>query len=244
MHFSRIKLSAAFATSVVLGSVCRGENTKRKIQDFIRESSERQDRRYSRQLSSHVDSLRTKHLQTINGAFEQKVKEARLLRFIAALERYQKFHCPQALHNTAENADSGIGQKLVIDMRDTAALFAELHMSNSQNLEDEIHDTLKAYYEIARENFVEYVSHQIVERYLDDPEGPVYAFSPVYVGALDDAEIENMAAEDESLIRDRAEKEATLSRLLKAEKIAQRCLSPLQNEMSGLDHDGDSDGEL
>ena len=226
-HFSSIKFSIALAVSSILASVCKEDATKKMIQDFIRQSSERQGTRYSRQLTSHIDGLRTKHLQTSNEAFEQKVKEARLLRFSAALERYRPKSPPShPLINTAEDSDPDISPKLVIDLRDTAALFAELHMSNSQNLEDEVHDTLKAYYEIAKENFVAFVNDQIVERYLDDPQEPVYAFSPVYVGGLIDAEIGNMAAEDETVVRDRAEKEATLSRLLKAEKIAERYLGP------------------
>ena len=93
-------------------------------------------------------------------------------------------------------------------------------MSNSQNLEDEIHDTLKAYYEIARDDFIEYVTQLIVEPYLSDLEGPVLFFSPVYVAGLKDEDIGALGQEDETNMRERAEKEETLARLNQAEKIA------------------------
>lgn len=107
-------------------------------------------------------------------------------------------------------------------MQDTAALFTELHMSNSQNLEDEIHDTLKAYYEIALNDFVEFVTQLVVERYLDDHQGPLLMFSPIYVGGLNDQAVGNLAAEDESTMRLRAEHEESLTRLNRAEEIAMK----------------------
>ena len=127
----------------------------------------------------------------------------------------------KALPNT--NSSDGSDEdpnRLVIDMRDVGALFAELHMSNSQNLEDEVHDTLKAYYEIARDDFIEYVNQLIVEPYLSDSEGPVLFFSPVYVAGLKDEDIRALGEEDEKNVRERAVKEATLARLNQAEKIA------------------------
>ena len=121
---------------------------------------------------------------------------------------------------TPTNASPANENQLVIDMRDTEALFAELHFSSGQNLENEVHDTLKAYYEIARDDFIEFVNQLVVEPYLNDPKGPVLFFSPVYVASLKDEEIEELAAEDEETVRKRARLEQTLARLSQAEKIA------------------------
>ena len=107
-------------------------------------------------------------------------------------------------------------------MRYTAALFAELHMSNSRNLENEIHDTLKAYYEIARDDFIEYVTQHIVESFMNSEDGPVLCFSPVYVAGLSDDDIEDLGMEDKTVARQRVDKEATLERLKHAERIALR----------------------
>lgn len=284
-HFDNITKIAYNTTSQVLDAVCKDLLTKKKIASRISEVTARSKERFLALLSQRVDHILSRHLQTNNPAFEQKVREARKRRFKAALERYKLSKIRQPLGNTQPlaNAPSGGGlfgnaqpssgkaqsifgnvshagnpfsggnlstnaqpslgnaqspsakalsntnisdgsdedpNRLVIDMRDVGALFAELHMSNSQNLEDEVHDTLKAYYEIARDDFIEYVNQLIVEPYLSDSEGPVLFFSPVYVAGLKDEDIRALGEEDEKNVRERAVKEATLARLNQAEKIA------------------------
>ena len=198
-------------------TTCGDKYTSTRIMALIHQANKQATSRRVGQLTERLDEILTKHLQTNNQAFEKKISEARLFRFQEALERYRSSRksppAPLFANPTSE---------LIIDMRDTAALFAELHMSNSQNLEDEIHDTLKSYYEIALNDFIEYVTRLIVERYLDDPEGPLLVFSPLYVGGLDDQTVEKLGAEDDSTTRLRAEREETLARLNRAEEIARK----------------------
>ncbi|KAK0509887.1 hypothetical protein JMJ35_007281 [Cladonia borealis] len=232
-HFDHITTIADNATGQVLDAVCKDPLTKKKITSCIREVTARSKGRFLALLSQRVDHILSRHLQTNNPAFEQKVTEARKRRFRAALERYKSRKSDRAFVKaflkTHGHDRSDVGSipdddedpnRLIIDMRDVGALFAELHMSNSQNLEDEVHDTLKAYYEIARDDFIEYVNQLIVEPYLSDLEGPVLFFSPVYVAGLKDETINALGQEDENNRRERAVKEATLARLDQAEKIA------------------------
>ena len=216
-HFKNISTIAHTATSQALDAVCKDPITRKKIMSLINEVTLRSKDRFLALLSQRVDHILSRHLQTNNPAFEQKVSEARKRRFHAALERYKTKKSKALFSNGTDDDD---GDRLVIDMRDVDALFAELHMSNSQNLEDEVHDTLKAYYEIARDDFIEYVTQLIVEPYLSEPEGPVLFFSPVYVAGLKDEDIQSLGQEDETNMRKRAEKEETLARLNQAEQIA------------------------
>ena len=212
-HFKKVSTIAYSATSQALDAVCKDPITRKKIMSLISEVSIRSKDRFLALLSQRVDHILSRHLQTNNPAFEEKVSEARKRRFHAALERYKTSRQSKVLFPDD-------GDRLVIDMRDVDALFAELHMSNSLNLEAEVHDTLKAYYEIARDDFIEYVTQLIVEPYLSDPEGPVLFFSPVYVAGLKDEDIQLLGQEDETSVRKRAEKEETLARLNRAEQIA------------------------
>ena len=225
-HFINIRDSVDIAVAQILQAVCKDEHTRQKIQALIRDSSRKQHESLSQNLTEHVNNLLTKHLQTNNEAFEHKVREARMRRFQTALRRYGRSNSYKSKISRHEIDDplNDDQDKIVIDTRDTAALFAAIHMSNQQNLEDEIHDILQAYYEISRENFIEFVNVHVVERYLDDQEGPVFAFSPVYVGKLTDEEVEYMAAEDSDMVKHRADMEATLERLSKAEGIVDRCM--------------------
>lgn len=221
----------SFTTKIlteVLRCVCTDEITRQRIEPMIRKASQESLDRGSYQLSRRMETILSKHLQTSNPAFERKISDARLARFQAALERYRLKHKMQSRPSSSSDRDSGHesgvpdDQLLVIDMRDTALLFAELHMSNSQNLQDEVHDTLKAYYEIAREDFVEYVNQHVVEAYLDDPRGPVLFFDPLHVAGMSNEEIESLAAEDEGLVKRRASREEAIVRLSRAREIAER----------------------
>jgi len=227
-HFLAIRSFTDKALTQVLHSVCTDPLTRQRIEPLIQHASQQSMDRGCFHLSSRMETILSKHLQTSNPAFEQKISEARRVRFHAALERYSSMQksrtiLPLTNGNILGKESGGIDdQLLVIDMRDTASLFAELHISNSQNLHDEVHDTLKAYYEIAREDFVEYVNHHIVEAYLDDSRGPVLFFDPLYVAGLSNQEIESLAAEDDTLVRSRASKQEALVRLSRAKEIAER----------------------
>lgn len=227
-HFLTISSFTTKSLTEVLHCICTDEITRQRIEPMIRKASQESLDRGLHQLSRRMETILSKHLQTSNPAFEHKISEARLARFQAALERYRSKHKMQSRPSSSSDRDSGHesgvpdDQLLVIDMRDTALLFAELHMSNSQNLQDEVHDTLKAYYEIAREDFVEYVNQHVVEAYLDDPRGPVLFFDPLHVAGMSSEEVESLAAEDENLVRRRASKEEAVVRLTRAREIAER----------------------
>ena len=227
LHFEKVTTLTFKVVCDVLKSECKDSHTRAIIEPLIDKANKHSRDRFLALLSQRMDDILSRHLQTNNPAFEQKVSEARKKRFHAALQRYKK-----AKNQSVTPANQGLfangnsttspadDNQLVIDMRDTGLLFAELHMSNSQNLEDEIHDTLKAYYEIARDDFVEYVNQLIVEPYLNDMEGTVLFFSPIYVAGLKDEDIEVLAAEDEKTVRERKTLRETLKRLKQAEEIA------------------------
>lgn len=106
-----------------------------------------------RKYRSEDDSL---PLHTNNPAFIEGVKEAQLLRFKAALERYSKKNSTRNFMVSLAPQNPGSVDTIppqwkswvVIDPNTTGALFNELHSHTEKNTEDEIHDLLKAYYEV------------------------------------------------------------------------------------------------
>lgn len=205
----------------MLGTIVGDKEARAQITSVIQAANEKGRTRGLEQLSQRLKQVLSGHLQTSNPAFEQKVREARLLRFQGAVERYRLSKTPST-SNLLEVLPDSPGTEFTIDMRDTASLVAELHISNSQNLEDEIHNTLKAYYEIARNGFIEFAIQIVVEQYLNDAQGPMLIFSPIYVAELTDEELRRIAVEEELLIRQRAELKATIERINHAERIAMK----------------------
>lgn len=227
-HFLKVSKFSVDILISMLEETCSEELIIDQLELIICKASEVAEKKGLSELKTRIKDLTSGHLQTNNPAFEDRVRKVRRLRFRGALERFRLSCIPAPVPKPAFNLVSAFtsddeinaAETITINTRNSDLLFDELHISNAQNLEDEIHDILKAYYEIARDEFVEYVNKLIVEPYLNSPDGPVLLFSPIYVGGLSDDKIESLGAESFSLIRERADLEATLARLTAAEAIA------------------------
>lgn len=228
-HFLKVSKFSVDILVSMLSKVCSDELIKDKLELAIRKARDAAEKKGLKALNERIQDLTTRHLQTNNSSFEEKVREARLLRFKGALRRFRSSYMPESIPKPVNLFSSTLpsseksgddDETITISMKNLDLLFAELHMSNNQNLEDEIHDILKAYYETARDEFIEYVNQLIIEPYLNSPNGPILFFSPSYVGELSESEIESLGAESASLVQERADLEATLARLNAAEAIA------------------------
>ena len=206
-HFCGVSKHSLTAVRHILDAVCNDPHAKKGIMHAIYEANDRARSEHLASLSHRLDDILGRHLQTNDPRFEDKIREARLLRFQNALGRYR------------DATQFGSGALVEIDVRETWKLFNELHMSNSQNVEDEMHDILKAYYELAREKHIDYVT-TVVEDYLNDEKGPLKFFSVLYVAGLTDAEIDALATEEGSVVVKRKEKTRALQQLNHALEIA------------------------
>ncbi|KAL8781437.1 MAG: hypothetical protein Q9213_005988 [Squamulea squamosa] len=215
-HFSKITKTTGQGLLKALETTCKGDDiVAPKIRVQVRQVQHAAEARGLRQIRQRVDEIGSRHLQTQNPLFEEQIRKARLARFAAALERYRS-KGPISVKQDGSTTDN----EIVINLRDVAALFDQIHMSNAQNLEDDIHDILKSYYELALRDFIEYVNQQVVESYLRDPEGPVLFFNPSYVSQLSQESIEDLGAEESEIVAKRKELQETLARLNRAEEIA------------------------
>jgi hypothetical protein len=105
-------------------------------------------------------------------------------------------------------------------------LFNELHPngSRSQNVEDEIHDLLQAYYEITLQNFIYDVTHNIDEPFLVNTKGPLLGLNAKYIMGLSVGEVAELAADEEVDVVARRESELRIGRLEEAVRIAEGAL--------------------
>lgn len=96
----------------------------------------------------------TLHLQTDNPGFTKNVKEAQLLRFKAALNRYTEKHKPADFLKFLTPEPHRLEEVpmwktwTIISPETIDDLFKYMHSHSQKNREDEIHDLLKAYYEV------------------------------------------------------------------------------------------------
>ena len=215
-HFLKTTVITGKALELALETACGGDDiVAHRIRVQVRQVQEAAEAQGLLHIRQRLDQINTRHLQTQNPIFEEQIRKARLTRFTAALERY-RFKTPSS---TRLDGDS-IENEIVVDLRDVAALFDQIHMSNAQNLEDDVHDILESYYELALRDFIEYVNQHVVESYLTDAEGPVLFFNPTYVSRLSQESIEELDAEDADMAAKRQELQARIERLNRAEAIA------------------------
>ncbi|KAL9015928.1 MAG: hypothetical protein Q9185_006695 [Variospora sp. 1 TL-2023] len=214
-HFQSVANITATVVEQAARTSCGDKFTAGYIQELVQQTNKDFEKRGIAHIHRRFDATVTRHLQTQNPIFESSIRDARLARFKEALDRYRLKKRESILFGSPDD-----GVSVVIDLRDVTSLFDELHMSNAQNLEAEIHDTLKSYYELALQDFIGFVTQQVVESYLNDPDGPVLFFNPTYIGSLDAKNIDDLGAEDPAMVKERTDLQAQVARLKRAEEIA------------------------
>ena len=214
-HVQTVVKHVDSACITTLDHSCKDNAVNKRLGKLIRTAKEKSQQKAFDALNDRITTMNTRHLQTNNPDFEKRVDEARRLRFSAALHQYK-------IANPVGKPSIDQSNKMVIDLNQVDLLFNNVHMAVARNLEIDIHDILKSYYEIERTNFIENVNQLIVEAYLNDPQGPCLQFSPMYLSGLGNEEIDRLAAEDEKLVEKRQECEAKLRQLEKVRGIAER----------------------
>ncbi len=74
-------------------------------------------------------------------------------------------------------------------------------MSNDDHTIQDLHDTLKSYYKVARKRFVDAVCLQAVDHFLvSGKTSPLWIFSPHFIGKMSDAELHQIAGDEDETI--------------------------------------------
>ena len=135
------------------------ERTRHKFEQVISDFSVQERKRVLKQLHELCHKNATLALQTTNPQFEVNVIEARSKRFKGALERYRKANPPKHFLDRLLGEESRgfpVGPEVyerwaIVDEDYITKLFNEIHPygERAQNTQDEIHDLLKAYYDVS-----------------------------------------------------------------------------------------------
>ncbi|KFY41097.1 hypothetical protein V494_03202 [Pseudogymnoascus sp. VKM F-4513 (FW-928)] len=220
--------------SYVLKDMGASENTTSELKNIIVEFEHQAHGMVFQKLHSYIHDKAKFPLQTNDESFGEKVKRAQQLRFKAALQRYQRKHHPEKflVSLVPDKNPSGLAGAVpcyhswaIVDVNDIGDLLEEMHPRGAQNTEDEIHDLLKAYYEIARQEYITYITKEIIEHFLEDPNGPVLGLSVEYIQELSSNRIGQLGGEDEDIIARRRDAKTNIEKLEEALRIADRALN-------------------
>ncbi|KAI9830639.1 MAG: hypothetical protein M1819_005449 [Sarea resinae] len=131
-------------------------------------------------VSFLVNVEQSGNLMTLNHYFADNLKKARENRI------------KRQLINLESWTTSDAQKEPLLRLKDTIAAF----VSNEDHTVLDLHDTLEAYYKVARKRFVDAVCLQAVDHFLiSSRSGPLWLFSPQFVGEMSTFELTEVAGE-------------------------------------------------
>ncbi|KAK1807768.1 hypothetical protein LTR12_017883 [Friedmanniomyces endolithicus] len=139
---------------------------------------------------------------TMNHYFSEHLDECRQKRMLEAMSNVSFSDCK---HGT------------VVRLQDVVQTHP---MSNADHIVKDIHDILRAYYEVTLERFKDNVLKQATDYFLlSGPDTPLNLFSPTFVSALTPDEVEHIAGEAPKVKRRRAQLGREIRSLSEAKAI-------------------------
>ena len=158
------------------------------------------------QASFLADIERHGNLMTMNHYFAENVRKAREARLKLQFGNLKSWQTP-----------SDTGEPL-LRLKDILGVV----MSNDNHTIQDLHDTLKSYYKVARKRFVDAICLQAVDHFLvSGKTSPLWIFCPHFIGKMSDAELNQIAGDEDETIRKRNMLETELGSLKAGEKILQ-----------------------
>ncbi len=156
------------------------------------------------QVSFLVNVEQSGNLLTMNHYFADNLRKAREDRMKRRLADLQSW------------ATSDTQREPLLRLQDTIAAF----VSNDDHSVQDLHDTLEAYYKVARKRFVDAVCLQAVDHFLiSSKDGPLWLFSPQFIGGMSTSELSQIAGESDEAAARRSKLVEEIANLKAGERI-------------------------
>jgi len=159
------------------------ENVRRKIQAYLHNQATTSIAAARTQLNQILKDEREGILQTVNHYYAETLNKIRQDRLIEMLTEH--------LDATATKCSIGYHRPPIA----AASLAQKISLGNEDQAVFDIHDILKAYYNVAMKRFIDNVVVQVVERCFL-LKGPLTFFNTELIGGLSDKDLVSLAAED------------------------------------------------
>lgn len=163
------------------------------------------------QVTFLVEVERRGNLITMNHYLAENIRKSREELFKQRLEDLQSWSTPGSSSKLVESEP-------LLRLHDVLNVMA----SNDEHTTQDLHDTLKSYYKVARKRFVDAVCLQAIDHFLvSGKNGPLWIFSAQFVGAMSDAELGLIAGDEEETVKRRNLLQAELESLKAGAKISE-----------------------
>ncbi|KAH7304159.1 P-loop containing nucleoside triphosphate hydrolase protein [Stachybotrys elegans] len=167
-------------------------------------------------LWRYCEGDQAKPLQTTDPEFAHKLRLLKTLRVFKSFEK-----ATMAWHDNKSSVEQGEMSAESVG----ALLYDAMHSSSTSNTVNDVHDTLKVYYEFSLQSFIRYIVTNIVEDFLGYLDGPLKGLTRRFVEQLPVAEIDRLAQEPRETAEKRQELKLDIKSLLAAEKCARLAIA-------------------
>ena len=207
IYMSRVIITLHRFIAAALRSVCPEEQSRGQLWSAILESLVERYKMAMAQASLLIEVEQRKQPYTLNRQFTEALSKARGYRVTELLR-------PKARKDTRQYGEL----QYMVNLDDIAK--AAEGKSNVEQLQEEIHDILHAYYSLALDRFIDNVFQLAVDYYLlHGPSSPLKVFTQDWVINLESEQLERIVGETKSAKRRRSKLAKKIEDLSNALKI-------------------------
>jgi len=207
IYMSRVIITLHRFIAAALRSVCPEEQARGQLWSAILESLVERYKMAMAQASLLIEVEQRKQPYTLNRQFTEALSKARGYRVTELLR-------PKARKDTRQYGEL----QYMVNLDDIAK--AAEGKSNVEQLQEEIHDILHAYYSLALDRFIDNVFQLAVDYYLlHGPSSPLKVFTQDWVINLESEQLERIVGETKSAKKRRSKLAKKIEDLSNALKI-------------------------
>jgi hypothetical protein len=207
IYMSRVIITLHRFIAAALRSICPEEQTRGQLWSAILESLVERYKMAMAQASLLIEVEQRKKPYTLNRQFTEALSKARGYRVTELLR-------PKARKDTRQYGEL----QYMVNLDDIAK--AAEGKSNVEQLQEEIHDILHAYYSLALDRFIDNVFQLAVDYYLlHGPSSPLKVFTQDWVINLESEQLERIVGETKSAKKRRSKLAKKIEDLSNALKI-------------------------
>ena len=221
-HLTTVIQKINNCNDAIFEEVCSDAHMRNQIRTKVNQETEKSFMAAHQALNTILSDERTPPLLTNNQYLPEAIMANDFGRFLAISKK-------AGLYN-------GRGPQPVFNPE----LLRSIYPNSEVAAVFKIHDTLRAYYQVALNRFIDNVSNQVIERYLLCPGGSVGIFTSSYVAGLSPEELNAIAGEDGASSDHRQQLRAQIARLEKAKRICAKTTMDSEDEdseASQMDYD-------
>jgi hypothetical protein len=207
IYMSRVIITLHRFIAAALRSICPEEQTRGQLWSAILESLVERYKMATAQASLLIEVEQRKKPYTLNRQFAEALSKARGYRVTELLR-------PKARKDTRQYGEP----QHMVNLDDIAK--AAEGKSNVEQLQEETHDILHAYYSLALDRFIDNVFQLAVDYYLlHGPSSPLKVFTQDWVISLESEQLERIVGETKSAKKRRSKLAKKIEDLSNALKI-------------------------